>query len=324
MEILGSSISLSQQVNLAARSMIAARFAGSTTKQYGSIWHKFETWCRRHNLTCLPAEKTTFNQFLVSELMHAPTSGRTICAAISNVHLAAELPDPTRSWFSDSARKGALQLAPVRRRPQAFQLQALKHWVSDIGNKNSKRTLIQLRDATLCAIGFRSMLRPEEISRILMGHCKTLLSTDTVTSVGYLLVPNDKAHQRSAGNIIYIDETKSDICPRRLLRRYVNLLQHFLRRKLKDEESLFWNAGLSAPMSKNAIASTIIRVHQKWNADFYITGKSLRIGGANAAARGNVPRELIKATGNWNSDQLDKYYRSDAYTVVGLSASMGF
>ena len=55
-----------------------------------------------------------------------------------------------------------------------------------------------------------------------------------------------------------------------------------------------------------------------------VTGQSLRIGGATAAAAAGLGLEIIRTIGGWFGDSVFRYIRGAAAPALGVSRKMGF
>jgi integrase len=78
-----------------ARAFMEAAKADNSRRAYRSDWHHFDSWCRSHNLICLPATPETVALYLTALAAdHKPSSLQRKLTSITKAHQAAGFPTP--------------------------------------------------------------------------------------------------------------------------------------------------------------------------------------------------------------------------------------
>lgn len=159
---------------------IAASQAPNTTRAYAADWRHFETWCRIHRLTSLPAEPVTAARYLAAIATDGGRKLSTVrrrCAAIGWVHRRAGLESPIAHSAVKATMDGiarTLGSAPTKKAALTAELlaKAVRKLPADVTG---------LRDRALLLLGFAGAFRRSELVALnvndIARHPKGLLIT---------------------------------------------------------------------------------------------------------------------------------------------------
>lgn len=143
------------------RRLVMEAEAPSTRKAYATDIRTFQTWCRRHGYTALPATPETVCEFVVASMERKlrPSTIQRRMAAIRYMHRLADLETPTKSELVAKAIKGMrreLGALPDRKAPATADI---------VGRMldSCDDSLIGLRDRALLALGFAGAFRRSEL-----------------------------------------------------------------------------------------------------------------------------------------------------------------
>ena len=261
--------------------------------------------------------------YLAARLSSAPSLGGTVAAAISNVHLAAGLEDPTKKWVAPWIIKGGSRLVTKKKEVDGFDIEALRRWRRDpkLAVGLSRPKFSWMRNGALVALGLRTAQRPNELVSL---RKRDIEFRDDGSMV--VTIRSSKTDQASRGHDIYIDPTGDTVmCPVAIMKEYVNyMVEEGLMRG--EEDFLFTSVRGNKPLAVGAVGSICRKVHAVLGGDEHITGKSLRVGGASLGAAAGLDRAVINSMGNWSnrSNTTARYVRSKAVMKGGISARLGF
>lgn len=226
--------------------------------------------------------------------------------------------DYTRSPRLDQLKRGIERAAAEQRGERKwrdpFPVSALRTLLTR-GPRPGQNELLWRRDMALIALGLRAMRRPGELGQLRMRH--------VVWKPGgslEIIVPHSKTDPLWSGQRIPIDAVPgSPTCPVRLLREYFRLRGPGAR----PEDPLFASA-TGAPLSTSAVNSIVKKAAEWSGVEGWVTGHSLRIGGATAALAAGLTLEQIKAIGHWESEAVMRYFRAVSAASAKASMKMGF
>jgi integrase len=193
-----------------------------------------------------------------------------------------------------------------------------------------------VRDRAIIAIGLRCMRRPVELTKLRCKHvCWSVPSdlsweTPPGAPISYsgrwlkFYIRSQKNDKGAKGQWIFIEPTWSAYCPVRLLLSYCEEFGVVLGPGIQGDQPLFTSLTESGrPVSAGAINS-LVKKSAKMLGIENITGHSLRIGGATAAAAAGLGLDIIRSIGGWFSDAVFGYIRAAAAPAMRVSSRMGF
>jgi hypothetical protein len=312
-EVLKGALLRPKQVML---TLAGTAWAESTKKGYSVEWDRFTKWCVDKNRTFLPASPLTVALYLAARFDEGgESSGGKITAVITLMHEAAGLVSPVGSKIITWVKKGMNKCRKRLKKSDLFDLSWLLEWRKSGKSKVSEYRW--LRNSVVVALGIRTIQRPKDLSLLNVGHL-------SFTSDGFLwvLFPSSKTDQVGAGHLIPIDPTGDlDLCVVALVKEYLA----FLGDRGKDFPLFGKESDWGARLGASGVSAAVVQVVRHAGVwDKCVTGRSLRVTGANLGANAGVPREVLKTVANWRSDAIDQYYRSTASRTLEISKKMGF
>jgi len=296
--------------------LAVSAWAESTKKGYAIEWDKFLAWCDEKQKVSLPASPLTVALYLAHRYdKRAESSGAKVTAVISLMHEAAGFLTPVGSKIITWVKKGMNKCRKRLKKSELFDLNWLLAWRTT--GKANVSHYRWLRNSVIVALGIRTIQRPKDLSLLNLGHL-------SFTGDGYLwvLFPSSKTDQIGLGHLVPIDPTGDlNLCVVSLVKEYLAFLG-----KKDGSFPLFgkdsdWGKRLGAAGVSAAVVQV---VHSAGVWDKFVSGRSLRVTGANLGANAGVPREVLKTVANWKSDAIDQYYRSAASKSLPISKLMGF
>lgn len=188
-------------------------------------------------------------------------------------------------------------------------------------------TLLDLRLACLCTLGFAGFFRYDELSKMLVNHLKIF--------PGHLqiIVPSAKNDIYREGNYVYIKRLNNEFCPVALLERYIQKgnidissnvpLFRKVRWYKSTNQYKLWGDKLSYSRCLELFKNCLKQLG--YNDKMYGL-HSLRSGGATAAAKNNteLTERLLKLHGRWKSDtSKDMYIQEEVEQRLKISSALG-
>ena len=142
-------------------------YAPRTLSSYRSDLKRFQHWCKLNSENWLPAHPETVAGFINSQIAayRVSTIKRRV-SAITFAHRISDLPCPT----SKSAVHLALRRASRTRAQRPQQAQGLTHKIVMQILDTPQRSLSELRDVALVSVGYDTLCRSAEISRMRVKH----------------------------------------------------------------------------------------------------------------------------------------------------------
>src|SRR5471030_53777 len=288
----------------------------NTIRAYRADWCHFESWCKAHGQTSLPATAEIVALYvadLAASLKPATITRRI--SAISQAHQIAEMETPTGS------AKVRLVMAGIRRTKGTAQTAKTPILVDDLRRMIARlpENLLGVRDRLLLLIGFCGAFRRSELV--------ALDSADVaVTREGLVVtIRRSKTDQEGEGRKLGIPYASHlETCP-------VRSLQDWLEKSGINEGPLFrpidrFGRMASIRLSAAAVADIVKRYAAAVGLDAAeFAGHSLRSGLAtSAAAAGASERSIMNQTGHRSVNMVRRYirdgslFRENAVATVGL------
>jgi site-specific recombinase XerD len=308
----------SKRTELAAvervRRYAQASASEATRDAYRADWATFEAWCQAEGLSPLPASETTVAGFIAARADvgdRASTVERRL-SAIAKAHKLGGHPTPTRSDLVKQTMAGIRRtLGTAKRQKGALVTGRLLALLGSTGDD-----LRGTRDRAVLSLGFVGGLRRSEIAALDVENVAFVEAGALVT------IARSKTDQEGAGRSVEIAATRSETCPVRAIRAWIEaaaLTEGPLFREI-DRSGTRLAAGR---MSDRAVARTVQRLAKLAGVSGDFGGHSLRAGFATQAIIGGVARESIMKQGGWKSENVMRsYYREATAFRLNYSAAL--
>ncbi|MDP4972108.1 MAG: hypothetical protein NWP95_01205, partial [Pontimonas sp.] len=200
---------------------------------------------------------------------------------------------------------------------------------------SSKRAAV--RDLSVLGLGLRAMRRPSELVKLLRKHLKWVVPSTAEWECpegcpeGFkdrwlsVYIRDQKNDKEARGQWILIEPTWTVSCPCSKLVEYCKEFEIQLGDSEQGGLPLFMSLqakhkGLTYP----ALNSLVKRAAGLAGLGAKVTGHSLRIGGATAAAAAGLGLDIIRTIGGWFGDAVFRYIRAAAAPALAVTAKMGF
>ena len=298
--------------------------ADSTVKKYLGAFKRWKRWAATHDFDVIPARPHQFVLYLqhLSEIAKSKAAVEEACNATSWMHSCAGLISPMSDPFVRTTLDGlwrSLAKPVVKKEPVTVEM--LEAIVADA---HQSGTLMELRLATACVLGFAGFLRFNEL--VNLKPCNIKIQDDMLR----IHIEHSKTDQLRQGDEVLIARTKSSVCPVSLLECYMKRAgiswedHRFLFRpiqKTKRGEALRESGQISYSCLRDLFRKKLEFLGFP-SGDFGL--HSLRAGGASAAANAKVPDRLFKRHGRWKSENAkDGYIKDDMESRLEVSKSLG-
>ena len=187
-----------------------------------------------------------------------------------------------------------------------WSISYIRKWIEVGKNFVPEKTFIMY--TTLMIVGLRAMFRGSELGGILFEDIKS-----TTHPVRGYRVTARKIKNNPKGRTACIEATDSELCPIKWILKLIQIRDPgpylFASHFALDTRSISW----------------ILRQVAIWiNIEGKFSSHSLRIGGATDAAYAKIGKEATKAIGDWSSDAIDRYLRSEFSIDRNVSKDLGF
>lgn len=287
----------------AAEQYAAAAQALNTTRAYASDWKQFEAWCRRYQLTSLPAPPAVIALYLTSLAKRGLTVAtiRRRCAAIARAHRQAGHLPATADPRVATVLEG---IARVHGSAPNKKTALLRDPLLEIIDRIDTSTPAGLRDRALLLIGFAVGLRRSELVALAVEDLSP--SPDGVT----VRIPRSKTDQQGRGQevlLVYAEPPRP--CPVRALRAWLDAVGitdgPIFRRVTRT-------GAVGSPLTAQSVALIIKKRARGAGLDQReFAGHSLRSGYATQAARdGHHPTQIAATTRHQDQRVLAGYIRA--------------
>lgn len=298
------------------------RFERNTWDLLSYSWKQFEQWCNDNSLVPLPATVNVFTQYLsAASETRKPATLASHRWAVSSIHVALGLPDPTAADESKrklvsirkqkaKQRQNSIRQASAFRKVHLRKIQELWGYSDDLRN---------FRDAVMLSLAYEGLLRESELARILASDLR-------VTSDGtyQLYVPYTKTKKDGEG-------MKKPVSPKTYA-----LVMGYIERANIDSSSLLFTAihhrtnrtiNQPKPLTGKTVDTIFARAHQVLKDYLQVpqqvfSGHSARVGAAqDLLARGySIPQ--IQQAGGWESPDMVLRYGKDIMAGESAMATM--
>ncbi len=281
----------------------------SSLKRLQFAWSGFVAWCAKHKLCELPSSHQTVERYLIDESNRLRRNSLKVQLwAISKTHKISGCPDPTQHANvkaqlaqiinSKVANREFIKQAPAFRDEDLAKLTEL--W----GHETA--TLTQLRDLVTLAVCYDSMLRKENIERLLLEDVAFMPDGSAVIHV-YITKTN------KTGEVEYRYLTPDTVS---LIKRYLrkptisNDKKAYLiqRTKLSSAEVKGMSFGEAA--EKPVSEKMLIRIFERaakilgTTSDRLFTGHSARVGATQDLLSEGWSTAQIQQAAGWSSEEM--------------------
>jgi site-specific recombinase XerD len=288
----------------------------NTIRAYRADWSHFESWCKCHGKSSLPASPDTVALYVTGlSATHKPATITRRLSAVSQAHQIVGIESPT------SGAKVRLVMAGIRRTLGTAQRAKTPVLVEDLKRMVSRlpEGLLGVRDRALLLIGFAGGFRRSELVAL------DVVDT-TFTREGLVLtIRRSKTDQEGEGRKIGIPYSSHvETCP-------IRSLQGWLEKSGIIEGPLFRPVNRHGKMAATrlsgaAVGEIVKRYVEALGLDAdHFAGHSLRSGLAtSAAAAGASERSIMNQTGHRSVAMVRRYiregslFRENAAAVLGL------
>jgi site-specific recombinase XerD len=313
----GSEVSLAV-LEQRARSYEAESKSANTWRAYRSDLRHFGAWCASRGVVAMPAAPETVRLYLVDHAgkLSINTLRRRL-SAISEAHVAAQVPNPTVSPVVRFAWEGMRRSHGSAPRTKEAAVTEVVTEVVTAMVKPLGKSLIDVRDRAILLIGFAGAMRRSELASLEFADV-------TETGDGLrITVGRSKTDQEGEGAVVGITYgSNPPTCPVRAWRAWVEAAQ------LVDGPA-FRQLGNGRVTDKRITGDGIARMLKRrataagLDPELF-SGHSLRSGFATTAARAGVAEHKIMRQGRWTtSAAMRGYIREGELFVDNPSAKLG-
>jgi site-specific recombinase XerD len=297
-----------------ARSYEAESKSANTWRAYRSDLRHFGAWCASRGVVAMPAAPETVRLYLVDHAGSLAISTlRRRLSAISEAHVAAQVPNPTVSPVVRFAWEGMRRThGSAPRAKEAAVTEVVAAMVKPLG-----QSLIDVRDRAILLIGFAGAMRRSELASL--GFSDIAETGDGLR----ITVGRSKTDQEGEGAVVGIAYgSNPPTCPVRAWRAWVEaagLVDGPAFRQLGNgrvTDKRIAGDGIARMVKRRATAAGL-------DPEMF-SGHSLRSGFATTAARAGVAEYKIMRQGRWTTSQAMRgYIREGELFVDNPSAKLG-
>lgn len=301
-------------------------FISSTTKTLMSVWSTFYRWCKAENhLPVLPAKEITVQKYLTYR-SGCGVSKNTLgldAWAISKLHNESGCIDPlseprTRDFLKNLKKRKVIVEQDITRQASGLRKDVVKgiigEWSSETASLKNKR------DLAIVVVGYFTLLRASELSRIRLSH----ISVDDEGGA-IITIPISKTNHSGEPESVYINSKQ--------MAHVFNYLNADGRSAL-DDSYLF---GMVAPngqksvKSRNPLSVQTIRnvmgvAWEEFGREAGVkrkfTAHSTRVGGSQDMRLKGIPLLDIMHAGRWSGPAMVIRYTRDVAAKLSGAVSL--
>ena len=313
-----------QRLAAATRATVVGSRADSTTKKYWAAFRQWKEWAKLHDLPPFPVKEAHLMLYLqaVGEQTKSKAAVEEAYNAQAWAHHLGSQPTPTEAAAVKLQLQGLQrQLAKPVQKKKLITVEILASIVEDAEQSGS---LADLHLATACLISYAGFLRFDELIQIKAFEIQVYPSSMVIS------IPRSKTDQLRNGAEVVIARTGSQLCPVRLLEKY--MAQASIAPS--DSQTIFRPIvrTKSGEKLRDSGRLTYSRLRECFKRKLEALGfpvkqfglHSLRAGGATAAANNGVPDRLFKRHGRWKSESAKDGYIEDSLEArLYVSESLG-
>lgn len=290
-------------------------FVSSSTKTLISVWSTFYRWCEDQNFEyVLPASEEVVQQYLTFR-SNEGISKNTLSLdawAISKLHSESGCIDPTKEprvkdFIKNLKKKKVMVDQDITRQASGLRGAVVKKLIADWSRPDS--TLKNKRDLAIILVGYFTLLRASELSRIKLSDIDIDVDGGAVIKINV-----SKTNHSGEPDVVYVNE------------KQMGHVFNYLRadgRTADDDSYLFGMVsgnGKISIKSKNALTVHAIRSVMGVAWDDYgkemgvkrrFTAHSTRVGGAQDMRQKEIPLLDIMHAGRWSNISMVVRYTRD-------------
>jgi site-specific recombinase XerD len=289
--------------------------ATSTVRAYRCDWTHFESWCKAHDQSSLPATPVTVALYVTDlAATHKTATITRRISAISQAHQIAGYETPTKS------SQVRLVMAGIRRTKGTAQAAKTPVLVDDLRRMISRlpNNLLGVRDRALLLVGFGGAFRRSEL--VALDVADVAVTRDGLVVV----IRRSKTDQEGEGRKLGIPYGSNPAtCPVRALQDWLaqcGFQDGPLYRpvnRFRQVASIRLSAAAVADIVKRYAAAVGLKA-----SDF--AGHSLRSGLATSAAMaGASERSIMNQTGHRSLNMVRRYIRDGSLFRENAVAGLG-
>lgn len=299
---------LFSDLNETADFLISHAIKPSTAVTYNCGWKRFKEFCKRNDLTYLPASESTLVLF-VSQLYNdglKASSVKVYLAGVRHFHILKRYPSPLNGDQLSLALKGSSSLsgAPIRKKPIKYDM------LVQLCHKAKFRHDHLMLQAAM-SLAFFGCLRcgefclPDNNSFDPYTHlCYHDIEFLTKEKVLRLHLKKSKTDKINAGVDVFVGCTGEEVCAYCYMWDYISL-----RQQVTSTSPLFIDPSgsiLQKTTFVNAVRLLLSMIGEKPSE---YSGHSFRAGAATTADESNFQTHEIKKLGRWSSEAFHLYLR---------------
>ena len=305
--------------------------ADSTTRRYILEIKKFFSWSREENIAVQLPYPCVVSAIYLSELYKQTKSSASVSVAYCALKWLHTFIPEENPLDNDLCRNIVESTRRKKVTPKSKKTPISADIIRKIIDKYAGPdcTLMELRTATICTIGFAGFLRYNEICNILPIHLTFFEEFVTI------LIPGSKTDVYREGNVVYINNLDNKYCPVKLLRRYLSAANIDLRSDMPLFRAVTYHKKSKSYSLRNKTSLSYTRCREIFKTCLKDIGEdptlfglhSLRSGGITSVVRNSnnsVSDRLLKLHGRWKTDiAKDMYVHEDIQKRLEVTKFLG-
>ncbi|KAG2373760.1 hypothetical protein C9374_011849 [Naegleria lovaniensis] len=288
--------------------IIPCHIKDTTSNNYDSYWFRMIDFAVKNGFTPPPSVELVV-VFLTDLFLQTPSGSncRAASFAIRNRCKLYMVEDPTSHPQVEQLISGMCNLSMVasERERSPWSIEFIKKWI-DVGSSFVSNKIFVMYTA-LMIIGIRTMFRGSELGGLLLEDIK-LVSHPVI---GFKITARTTKNN-PRGRTACIEATGSPLCPLRWLKRLL---------EVRDQGKYLFTG--SHEMNTVEVSWILKQIAIWIGEDGKYSSHSLRIGGATEASFAKFSEAAIKAIGDWSSNAVDRYFRSEFSGERNVSQQLG-
>ena len=298
--------------------------ADTTRRKYAYAFDNFCKWCNNHfNVNPLPATDFYLSLYFIHLSKNHSSAAKVDEAnyAISWAHKLSGFPDPCKSTLCISVNECPHRIvghATINKK-EPITSDMLNKIVIIYGHEYSR--LSDIRICCMCLISYAGFLRFSEL--VHLRRSDIVINEISVN----LFVQKSKTDRFRKGSNVLISRTYTSTCPVTMLERYLymykidNNSNEFVFRSLSFcKKSQSFKLRGNNPLSYTRTREVLLSALESIGLDTSKFGlRSLRSGGAIAAASADITDRFFKKHGRWSSESAkDGYVTEDVHAKLSV------
>lgn len=294
-------------------SLLRASLSSATFTSYNRFVRNYVQFCNIYFQECqaFPSSHVMLTQYIAYLFLkgYSPSTIATHMSAISFVHKANSLNDPTNNFLIKKILKGAHNIRgsvdcrlPITKDILTRLISSIPYVVSNCDNQLLITAMFLLAFYAFLRVGEITVKSSSESSAVLQFE-NLSFEWDNASLLGMSIILVHYKHSDLHPKTIFIPrQCNNQACPVYALYKYVKAFNH--------TKGPLFQFKCGTPISRSFFNSVLRSAVSFIGLDnrFY-KGHSFRIGAATSAAARGVPLSVIQNMGRWKSDAFLKYIR---------------